>query len=169
MHFYCTTDFEEIHCSCGFRGFGQGHRHQKGTLKMSVPFCISIYKILLKPISRHKKRTGNWHDCINYRFFFGADNRIWTGDLILTKDALYRLSYISIFFSPLSETAHISYHRFLKNSIPIWKNFCFGWIIRLILGLSWLFLLSATIYDMIHFGILYRNMIQVIMYVISTG
>ena len=27
--------------------------------------------------------------------FFGADNRIWTGDLILTKDALYHLSYIS--------------------------------------------------------------------------
>jgi hypothetical protein len=26
---------------------------------------------------------------------FGADTRIRTGDLILTKDALYRLSYIS--------------------------------------------------------------------------
>ena len=34
MHFYCTTDFAEIHCSCGFRGFGQGHRHQKS----SYPF-----------------------------------------------------------------------------------------------------------------------------------
>ena len=28
--------------------------------------------------------------------FCGADGRIRTGDLILTKDALYRLSYISI-------------------------------------------------------------------------
>lgn len=28
MHFYCTTEIEEIHCSYGFRGFGQGHRHQ---------------------------------------------------------------------------------------------------------------------------------------------
>ena len=28
--------------------------------------------------------------------FFGAYNRIRTGDLILTKDALYHLSYISI-------------------------------------------------------------------------
>ena len=28
--------------------------------------------------------------------FRGADGRIRTGDLILTKDALYRLSYISI-------------------------------------------------------------------------
>ena len=27
---------------------------------------------------------------------YGADNQIWTGDLILTKDALYQLSYISI-------------------------------------------------------------------------
>ena len=29
------------------------------------------------------------------RRFAGADDRIRTGDLILTKDALYRLSYIS--------------------------------------------------------------------------
>ena len=27
---------------------------------------------------------------------FGAASQIWTGDLILTKDALYRLSYSSI-------------------------------------------------------------------------
>ena len=27
---------------------------------------------------------------------FGADSQIRTGDLILTKDALYRLSYISM-------------------------------------------------------------------------
>ena len=32
----------------------------------------------------------------NSRVFRGADGRIRTGDLILTKDALYRLSYISI-------------------------------------------------------------------------
>ena len=31
------------------------------------------------------------------RRFAGADDRIRTGDLILTKDALYRLSYISTF------------------------------------------------------------------------
>ena len=29
--------------------------------------------------------------------FFGAADQIRTGDLILTKDALYRLSYISAF------------------------------------------------------------------------
>ena len=31
----------------------------------------------------------------NLQDFNGADGRIRTGDLILTKDALYRLSYIS--------------------------------------------------------------------------
>ena len=31
-----------------------------------------------------------------YRIFSGAATRIRTGDLILTKDALYRLSYSSI-------------------------------------------------------------------------
>ena len=36
-----------------------------------------------------KKRT-----CISASSY-GADGRIRTGDLILTKDALYRLSYIS--------------------------------------------------------------------------
>ena len=30
-------------------------------------------------------------------FSYGADDQIRTGDLILTKDALYRLSYISAF------------------------------------------------------------------------
>ena len=32
----------------------------------------------------------------NFRNFFGAAARIRTGDLILTKDALYRLSYSSV-------------------------------------------------------------------------
>ena len=32
--------------------------------------------------------------------FFGADSQIRTGDLILTKDALYLLSYISKAYAP---------------------------------------------------------------------
>ena len=40
-------------------------------------------------------------------FLDGADNRIWTGDLILTKDALYLLSYISVF---CSQQFHIITH-----------------------------------------------------------
>ena len=32
--------------------------------------------------------------------FVGADSQIRTGDLILTKDALYLLSYISKFYAP---------------------------------------------------------------------
>ena len=38
---------------------------------------------------------------------FGADDRIRTGDLILTKDALYRLSYISMSFDNIGIVHHI--------------------------------------------------------------
>ena len=34
------------------------------------------------------------------RALFGADSQIRTGDLILTKDALYLLSYISKYYAP---------------------------------------------------------------------
>ena len=46
------------------------------------------------------------------RFFFGADSQIRTGDLILTKDALYLLSYIST--SHLSDSKIILPHFFGK-------------------------------------------------------
>ena len=39
-----------------------------------------------------------WTACssqLSYAAIYGADNQDWTGDLILTKDTLYRLSYIS--------------------------------------------------------------------------
>ena len=41
--------------------------------------------------NRHKQKKST---CISASAY-GADDRIRTGDLILTKDALYRLSYIS--------------------------------------------------------------------------
>ena len=44
-----------------------------------------------------KEKTCN--HC-GYRLFFGAVTQIRTGDLILTKDALYRLSYNSIIHAP---------------------------------------------------------------------
>ena len=43
-----------------------------------------------QPISKRKASRFDW--------LYGADDRIRTGDLILTKDALYRLSYISASF-----------------------------------------------------------------------
>ena len=43
---------------------------------------------------KHKRKPSSF--LRNSRVFRGADGRIRTGDLILTKDALYRLSYISI-------------------------------------------------------------------------
>ena len=63
-----------------------------------------------------KNSHPDWDDC-----FFGAASQIRTGDLILTKDALYLLSY-----SSKSQTALPLYRRvselsslFLKN-VAIW-------------------------------------------------
>ena len=46
-------------------------------------------------VQQQKKQLPHWGDC-----FFGADSQIRTGDLILTKDALYLLSYISKIHAP---------------------------------------------------------------------
>ena len=54
-------------------------------------FCKFKRQILQKsPKSIRKPVISDW--------FNGADDQIRTGDLILTKDALYRLSYISTLF-----------------------------------------------------------------------
>ena len=37
-----------------------------------------------------------FYDLYTYLHETGAHNRTWTGDLILTKDVLYRLSYVGI-------------------------------------------------------------------------
>ena len=42
-----------------------------------------------------------WTACssqLSYAAIYGASDRDWTGDLILTKDTLYRLSYTSIWY-----------------------------------------------------------------------
>ena len=56
-----------------------------GTLELE-----KFEKILKKYFSIEKPRSLLW-----LRGFCGADSQIRTGDLILTKDALYLLSYIS--------------------------------------------------------------------------
>ena len=48
---------------------------------------------ILRAKGSEKEKTCNRS---GYRLFSGAATRIRTGDLILTKDALYRLSYSSI-------------------------------------------------------------------------
>ena len=47
---------------------------------------------ITKKSEKQKKKTLKSEDSSVFR---GADTQIRTGDLILTKDALYRLSYIS--------------------------------------------------------------------------
>ena len=56
-----------------------------------VGFCVGFCNCRH---TAHKRRKPNtrWGP----RLFLGAASQIWTGDLILTKDALYRLSYSSI-------------------------------------------------------------------------
>ena len=57
-----------------------------------------------------------------YRDFYGAATRIRTGDLILTKDALYRLSYSSISAECLGIIQRI--FQFVKSEIQ--KNVIFS-------------------------------------------
>ena len=52
--------------------------------------------------TRIAKKEENPQCHCDTRVFCGADGRIRTGDLILTKDALYRLSYISASFDARS-------------------------------------------------------------------
>ena len=65
--------------------------------------------------AKTKKRT-----CISASSY-GADGRIRTGDLILTKDALYRLSYIST--SPFLDARLIILHLPSKSK-GIFKVYC---------------------------------------------
>ena len=50
------------------------------------------------PVQKEGKQKRNRRKSIP---FPGADSQIRTGDLILTKDALYLLSYISKHYAPL--------------------------------------------------------------------
>ena len=50
----------------------------------------SLWKLRKIRISARNLSISGWN--------IGAAGRIWTADLILTKDALYRLSYSSVFF-----------------------------------------------------------------------
>ena len=57
--------------------------------------------LVLVPKKQKQNRTQTLKNGLVMRFLFGADNGIWTRDLVLTKDALYLLSYISIILSAL--------------------------------------------------------------------
>ena len=63
-------------------------------------FCFTQEKTLLTESSLLRPETGKFalkKALANRKCFFrGADSRIRTGDLVLTKDALCQLSYISI-------------------------------------------------------------------------
>ena len=63
-----------------------------------------------------KNRQNKAKSCNFLQDFNGADGRIRTGDLILTKDALYLLSYISASF--ICRTQELLYYSLRENAIP---------------------------------------------------
>ena len=67
-----------------------------------------------------KIRQNKAKSCKNLQDFNGADGRIRTGDLILTKDALYLLSYISAF--RISRTQVLLYYSQREKAIGYWQN-----------------------------------------------
>ena len=78
----------------------------------------SMYHLLhhlFKTQHKHQKSEKPENHC-GYGLFNGADGRIRTGDLILTKDALYLLSYISASF--ICRTQELLYYSLRENAIP---------------------------------------------------
>ena len=53
-----------------------------------------------KIVKSYRRKTKEARNTAFLASFVGADSQIRTGDLILTKDALYLLSYISKFYAP---------------------------------------------------------------------
>ena len=77
-----------------------------------IHFCRVQHRILQKsPKNIRKPVRNDW--------FNGADGRIRTGDLILTKDALYLLSYISAF--RISRTQEVLYYSQHEKAIGYWQ------------------------------------------------
>ena len=74
-----------------------------GTIKNRVHILPLIFKLISVYFSwiYHKKRfrCNLFQVASKVLNKHGAASQIWTGDRILTKDALYRLSYSSIFIS----------------------------------------------------------------------
>ena len=55
--------------------------------------CVLLSSVRFVPVNKRKTASASG---LTEAVYAGADSQIRTGDLILTKDALYRLSYISI-------------------------------------------------------------------------
>ena len=68
---------------------------------MSTVFLAQGFlKVFVVPQGFHLVKKKKPRNHVVSRFFCGAADQIRTGDLILTKDALYRLSYSSKYGDP---------------------------------------------------------------------
>ena len=85
-----------------------------GTIKNRVHILPLIFKLISVYFSWicHKKRfrCNLFQVASKVLNKHGAASQIWTGDLILTKDALYRLSYSSIFISASASPGQLPYY-----------------------------------------------------------
>ena len=67
--------------------------------------------------SKSCKKQKKTPEIRRFQVFFGAADQIRTGDLILTKDALYRLSYISISCGNIDIIAHLRHNCKRENRL----------------------------------------------------
>ena len=71
-----------------------------GTPLLSVVFYVVNKNPQNRIRSKSCKKQKKTPEIRRFQVFFGAADQIRTGDLILTKDALYRLSYSSKYGDP---------------------------------------------------------------------
>ena len=108
----CATEWRESGISIGLIARLLGYKKTNVTEQRYVKYRPELFSQIKDKMdvyginNRTNMKDEVWHQKMqkrkpssflrNSRVFRGADGRIRTGDLILTKDALYRLSYISI-------------------------------------------------------------------------
>ena len=69
------------------------------SLKLCVEPVVCARRLrILRALIAFSCRQQLHNPWTNFVHGFGADDQTWTGDLILTKDVLYHLSHISIFW-----------------------------------------------------------------------
>ena len=88
--------------SVDFRAFGADSQIRTGTAHNADALFTVMRSPLRSNGGRQFENYENKKDRSPRRAtdLFGADSQIRTGDLILTKDALYLLSYISKLYAP---------------------------------------------------------------------
>ena len=105
----------------------QGFSALQGLMKLILELILGmgstdeVLNLNHKQVKPCINRQNKAKSCRNLQDFNGADGRIRTGDLILTKDALYLLSYISAV--RVSRTQELLYRSCGQIAIVICVNY----------------------------------------------